>query len=239
MPQSPLGASKPTFTAPPTASVMMDSSASENESTPTEKVRVLDGGAAKGDKSKSKHKSTDKKEAKTTGSGSDSAPNPALADLLRAGPPIDEAAAKKQFGSARMVQTMLKRFASYLPESIQKLRDAHAAKDFEALHAQGHSLKGSSSFVAAKELCDVATKIQNMCRPEAVSTESAEALTEQLTPLMERLETSSKRVSAYLDKLQSETVSAAPKSKKKRNKKKGQASSGTSESGSDQCKAQG
>lgn len=231
MPHSPLAANKPTFTAPPTASVMMDSSASENESTPTGKVRVLDGAGAKGDKSQSK----DKREAKATGSGSDSAPNPALADLLRAGPPIDEAAAKKQFGSARMVQTMLKRFASYLPESIQKLRDAHAAKDFEALHAQGHSLKGSSSFVAAKELCDVATKIQNMCRPEAVSSSSAEALTEQLIPLMEQLETSSKRVSAYLDKLQSETASAAPKSKKKRNKKKGQAS----ESGSDQSKAQG
>merc|ERR1711871_480993 len=238
VPHSPLAANKPTFTAPPTASVMMDSSASENESTPTGKVRVLDGAGAKGDKSQSK----DKREAKATGSGSDSAPNPALADLLRAGPPIDEAAAKKQFGSARMVQTMLKRFASYLPESIQKLRDAHAAKDFEALHAQGHSLKGSSSFVAAKELCDVATKIQNMCRPEAVSKESAEALTEQLAPLMERLEISSKRVSAYLDKLQSQNTSAAsaasaaPKSKKKRNKKKGQASS-ASESGSDQSKA--
>merc|ERR1711871_1520473 len=242
VPQSPLNASKPTFTAPATASVMLDSSASETESTPTSRGRVLDGAGTMVAQSKSNDKSNAKGEAKTTTSGSDSAPNPALADLLKAGPPIDEAAAKKQFGSARMVQTMLKRFASYLPESIQKLRDAHAAKDFEALHAQGHSLKGSSSFVAAKELCDVATKIQNMCRPEAVSKESAEALTEQLAPLMERLEISSKRVSAYLDKLQSQNTSAAsaasaaPKSKKKRNKKNGQASS-ASESGSDQSKA--
>lgn len=196
---------KATFTAPKTKSVLEDSSTcSETDGTPREMRRGLG----------RKDEQTDTKSA------SEKAPNPALANMLHVPAPIDEAAAKKQFGSTRMVQTMLKRFASYLPETLEKLREAHAAGDFAALHAQGHSLKGSSSFVAAKELCDCATQIQNLCRPESVKTESEESLKAQLDPVMKHLEASSKRVSAYLEHLSTAVTSSPVKPKKNISRKK-------------------
>jgi len=134
-------------------------------------------------------------------------------------PPIDEVAATKQFGSAKMFQMMLKRFASYLPDSVDKLKVAFEAKDFATLHAEGHSLKGSSSFIAAKRLCKVATAMQDICRPENVEGNDAAALLVEVGALMVELEASSAAVVRYLDDVNSKAATAKPVAKKKKKKK--------------------
>ena len=135
-------------------------------------------------------------------------------------PPIDEAAATRQFGSAKMFQMMLKRFASYLPDSVQKLQAAFEGRDFATLHAEGHSLKGSSSFIAAKRLCKVATAMQDICRQESVDASGEDELLAEVGSLMTELTAAAAAVMQYLEAGGGGTASSAVKKVKKDRKKK-------------------
>merc|ERR1711871_879749 len=210
VPESKISKESPTFSAPPHRSVF--DSSSENDLSPSQTP-----------------KTTGEKKLLSEGkqhSNKDKDLNPNLVLLLADKCPIDEKAALKQFGKKSMMHTMLRRFGTYMPDSLMKLREAFDSDDFEALHAQGHSLKGSSSFVAATELTSVASMIQDMCAPSEVASMEKDVLKGKLEPLMSELDTAGKRLIAYLTKVAAmspPTQKKSGKTGKGKKREKGQA----------------
>ena len=72
--------------------------------------------------------------------------------------PLDEAKGIDQAGSRKMFDKMVSRFKKYMPDMLQKVVAAHGDKNLQALHAEVHSLKGSSGYASATALrgCAVA-----------------------------------------------------------------------------------
>ena len=213
LPESKISKESPTFSAPVHRSVF--DSSSENDLSPSQTPKTA---AEKKLQSEGKQHSSKDKDL-----------NPTLALLLADKCPIDEKAALKQFGKKSMMHTMLRRFGTYMPDSLTKLREAFDSDDFEALHAQGHSLKGSSSFVAATELTSVASMIQDMCAPSEVASMEKDVLKGKLEPLMSELDTAGKRLTAYLTKVAAMSPPAQKKpgkTGKGKNGKKGKHNNG-------------
>jgi HPt (histidine-containing phosphotransfer) domain-containing protein len=66
--------------------------------------------------------------------------------------PLDEAKGIDQAGSRKMYEKMVDRFKRYMPDMIAKVEGAHKDRDLKQLHAEVHSLKGSSGYAAASKL---------------------------------------------------------------------------------------
>jgi HPt (histidine-containing phosphotransfer) domain-containing protein len=81
--------------------------------------------------------------------------------------PMNEEQGISQAGSLRIYKSMVNRFKAYFPDMMQKIKDAHAARDMPRLHAEVHSLKGSAGYAAATILCEVASVLHECASPNA------------------------------------------------------------------------
>ena len=72
--------------------------------------------------------------------------------------PLDEAKGIDQAGSRKMFDKMVSRFKKYMPDMLEKVVEAHGSRNLQTLHAEVHSLKGSSGYASATALrgCAVA-----------------------------------------------------------------------------------
>jgi HPt (histidine-containing phosphotransfer) domain-containing protein len=81
--------------------------------------------------------------------------------------PLDEAKGIDQAGSRKMYEKMVDRFKRYMPDMIAKVQGAHKDRDMKQLHADVHSLKGSSGYAAASKLKSLAVILHEASAEDA------------------------------------------------------------------------
>jgi CheY-like chemotaxis protein len=79
-----------------------------------------------------------------------------------AGPAWDHQTAVDEFGSAEVVNRLIRQFVSRVEEQITVMRDALAAGEAEVLRRESHAIKGGAGTLVAMPLADAARRLESL-----------------------------------------------------------------------------